>query len=147
MTLKYVVMVTVRLRRTVFSCINIINEFYASIDITRIVKRAWKSTMVFGGSSTTSKNDTTRQGATGRALPDNGVESSRSRLRNNILFSAESTPHRVPIGPRRPTVLQVIVALGWSRRTLPTFIPPCYSILGWDGRREPERRQRPRPTE
>lgn len=130
----------------VFSYNNIIDEFYASINIARIVKRASKSTMVSDGSSTTSKNDT-RQGATGRALPDATTEWSRVDLDySNILFSAESTPHRVPIGPRRPTVLQVIVALGWSRRTLPTFIPPCYSILGWDGRREPGRRQRPRPT-
>lgn len=90
----------------------------------------------------TIRQDKGRQVAPFRTMERSGVDLDYS----NILFSAESTPHRVPIGPRRPTVLQVIVALGWSRRTLPTFIPPCYSILGWDGRREPERRQRPRPT-
>lgn len=73
---------------------------------------------------------TIRQDKGRQVAPFRTMEWSRVDLDySNILFSAESTPHRVPIGPRRPTVLQVIVALGWSRRTLPTFIPPCYSIL------------------
>jgi len=43
-------------------------------------------------------------------MPDSTVNYS------NILFSStKSTPHRVPIGPERPTVLQVIVALGRSQ--------------------------------
>lgn len=105
-------------------------EFYTPVKITRVVNlRVLESTqcdatVAPGGSSATSNYDKTR--ASDRSRPPG--QWGRVDLRcSNILFSAESTPHRVPIGPERPTVLQVIVTLGWPRRSLPMFVPAIRS--------------------